>query len=256
MAKRKAIGKKLRFEVFKRDSFTCQYCGRSAPDVLLHVDHIKPVANGGTNDITNLITSCSECNIGKGARELSDNTVIKKEKKQLDELNERREQLKMMVQWREELSRIMQDRLQFVCDYYSKKLLSQFTLNNNGKAILEKLIRKFGIDEVLQAIDISFSNYARFEDGERLTKSSAENIFNKISGICYNRQNGNNTGEIYYVVGIIRNRFRYCDKHIAIKILKAAVECGYSFDDLKNIAIESRNWSQWRDTMTDMIEED
>ena len=42
-AVRKAISKKLRFEVFKRDSFTCQYCGKSAPDVILHVDHILPV---------------------------------------------------------------------------------------------------------------------------------------------------------------------------------------------------------------------
>ena len=54
--KRKSISKKNRFEVFKRDSFTCQYCGASAPDVLLEVDHIKPVASGGTNDILNLIT--------------------------------------------------------------------------------------------------------------------------------------------------------------------------------------------------------
>jgi 5-methylcytosine-specific restriction endonuclease McrA len=29
---RKALSKKLRFEVFKRDNFTCQYCGRAAPD--------------------------------------------------------------------------------------------------------------------------------------------------------------------------------------------------------------------------------
>ncbi|MCK4795228.1 MAG: HNH endonuclease [Desulfobacteraceae bacterium] len=49
--KRKAISKKLRFEVFKRDSFTCQYCGRKSPDVLLEIDHIKPVSKEGKNDI-------------------------------------------------------------------------------------------------------------------------------------------------------------------------------------------------------------
>ena len=32
--KRRAVSKKLRFEVFKRDSFTCQYCGRKAPDII------------------------------------------------------------------------------------------------------------------------------------------------------------------------------------------------------------------------------
>ena len=43
MAKRKNLSKSVRFEVFKRDSFKCQYCGKSAPDVVLEVDHIIPV---------------------------------------------------------------------------------------------------------------------------------------------------------------------------------------------------------------------
>lgn len=68
---RKSISKKLRFEVFKRDSFECQYCGAHPPGILLHVDHIHPVADGGTNDIDNLVTSCESCNFGKGARLLS-----------------------------------------------------------------------------------------------------------------------------------------------------------------------------------------
>lgn len=67
---RKPISKKLRFEVFKRDSFICQYCGKSAPSVVLEVDHIEPVSKGGTNDILNLVTSCFDCNNGR--RRLSD----------------------------------------------------------------------------------------------------------------------------------------------------------------------------------------
>jgi len=69
---RKALSKKTRFEVFKRDAFTCQYCGSHPPSVILHVDHIHPVAEGGTNDQDNLITACQSCNLGKGARLLSD----------------------------------------------------------------------------------------------------------------------------------------------------------------------------------------
>ena len=68
MTRRKAIPKKVRFEVFKRDKFTCTYCGRKAPDVVLEVDHIIPVAEGGKNDIMNLTTSCRDCNRGKGKR--------------------------------------------------------------------------------------------------------------------------------------------------------------------------------------------
>lgn len=69
---RKPIGKKLRFEVFKRDCFTCQYCGKNPPEVVLWLDHINPVTNGGSNDIKNLVTSCRSCNIGKGSRILTD----------------------------------------------------------------------------------------------------------------------------------------------------------------------------------------
>ena len=65
MAKRKNLSKSVRFEVFKRDSFKCQYCGKSAPDVVLEVDHIIPVSKGGDNDISNLITACFDCNRGK-----------------------------------------------------------------------------------------------------------------------------------------------------------------------------------------------
>lgn len=68
---RTPVGKTLRFDVFKRDGFVCAYCGAHPPDVLLEVDHIHPVAEGGTNDIDNLVTACENCNRGKGATPLN-----------------------------------------------------------------------------------------------------------------------------------------------------------------------------------------
>ena len=59
---------KLRFEVFRRDSYSCQYCGRSAPEYPLHVDHIIPWSKGGKTIIENLRAACSECNLGKSNR--------------------------------------------------------------------------------------------------------------------------------------------------------------------------------------------
>lgn len=38
---KKSLTKKIRFEVFKRDSFKCQYCGAAAPDVMLEVDQLE-----------------------------------------------------------------------------------------------------------------------------------------------------------------------------------------------------------------------
>lgn len=56
---------KLRWQILERDAYTCQYCGQFAPNVVLEVDHKTAVADGGTNDPSNLVTSCRSCNQGK-----------------------------------------------------------------------------------------------------------------------------------------------------------------------------------------------
>ena len=54
-----------RFAVLERDHFTCQCCGQYAPNVKLEVDHIIPVEDGGTDEPTNLRTTCYACNRGR-----------------------------------------------------------------------------------------------------------------------------------------------------------------------------------------------
>lgn len=66
--KRKPIKPALRLAVYERDNFTCQYCGLHADEGELQIDHIIPVSRGGTNNINNLVTSCSACNKKKGAK--------------------------------------------------------------------------------------------------------------------------------------------------------------------------------------------
>lgn len=63
-----AISKRLRFEILRRDEHCCRYCGEHAsPDVKLTVDHVLPVALGGTDDPANLVAACGPCNSGKSA---------------------------------------------------------------------------------------------------------------------------------------------------------------------------------------------
>lgn len=62
-----AVTKRTRFEILRRDSHTCQYCGDKAPDVILHVDHLIPVALGGLDDPSNLVAACKDCNAGKSS---------------------------------------------------------------------------------------------------------------------------------------------------------------------------------------------
>ncbi|WP_214103196.1 HNH endonuclease [Acrocarpospora catenulata] len=61
-----AIGKRLRFQIFRRDNFACRYCGLTATaGAVLEVDHVKPRSEGGRDVPTNLVTACEGCNSGK-----------------------------------------------------------------------------------------------------------------------------------------------------------------------------------------------
>lgn len=62
-----AASKRTRFEVLRRDNHTCQYCGESAPNVTLHVDHVMPASLGGSDKPDNLVAACKDCNIGKSS---------------------------------------------------------------------------------------------------------------------------------------------------------------------------------------------
>lgn len=60
----------VRFAVLQRCNFRCSYCGRSAKDVTLHIDHIFPRSKGGTDEPSNLTAACRDCNLGKHAKPL------------------------------------------------------------------------------------------------------------------------------------------------------------------------------------------
>lgn len=62
-----SVSSRLRYEILRRDNYTCRYCGGSAPDVSLTVDHVIPVTLGGGDDPSNLVAACSACNSGKSA---------------------------------------------------------------------------------------------------------------------------------------------------------------------------------------------
>jgi HNH endonuclease len=62
-----SVSRRLRFEVLRRDGYTCRYCGARAPDVTLIVDHVVPTTLGGDDDPRNLVTACQPCNAGKSS---------------------------------------------------------------------------------------------------------------------------------------------------------------------------------------------
>lgn len=196
MAKRKSLSKKIRFEVFKRDSFTCQYCGKRAPDVILEVDHIHPVADGGTNDVMNLVTSCHDCNAGKGARLLSDGAEVQKQHDQAAILQERRNQLEMMREWTKELANIGDMEDQVCCETFNSGLRGR-SLSQAGKQKLSELRRRFGVQLVIEAIEIGVRQYLYLNADGETEAASVRQMFMKLGGICYNlrQRQGDDLGE-------------------------------------------------------------
>lgn len=73
--RRKPIPKRVRFEVLKRDGHRCRYCGATAEDEKLTVDHVIPVVLGGSDDPSNLATACAPCNSGKSSSNPDDALV-------------------------------------------------------------------------------------------------------------------------------------------------------------------------------------
>ncbi|MDI9413362.1 MAG: HNH endonuclease [Bacillota bacterium] len=258
MNKRKPIGQKKRFEVFKRDSFMCQYCGRSAPEIVLEVDHIKPVSKGGTNDILNLITSCKDCNRGKGAKELSDTSTITKQKDQLDELNERRIQLEMLAKWRESLQDLQTDKVEALVRYFDN--YTGYSINDRGKATMRRWVKKYSMDELYNAIDISTSQYleADNETGDH-TLESVEKAFDYIERIAAMRRKSEDKPylrKLLYIRGILRNRLYYVNETEVLSMLENAHLTGIDLDDIQDLALTVSNWTEFSNRIRDLVDGD
>ena len=240
---RKPISKKTRFEVFKRDSFTCQYCGKSAPEVVLHVDHIKPVAEGGNNGMLNLITACAGCNLGKGARELNDNTVVIKQKAQLDELNERREQLEMMFKWQEGLSELKDMEIDIIDSIILD--LTNHKLTKTGRELVRKLISKHGFNEVMESMKITCEKEPLPND-----------IVDYCTRVCMVRNSKNdNLYYINYLRKVVRNEVGIENKKRVNIFLNAEVNGEDDFKIIKGIIKRSSGWYNLWDNIREVYGE-
>lgn len=256
--KRKPLSNKTRFEVFKRDSFTCKFCGGSAPQVVLEVDHLQPVAVDGDNDMMNLVTSCRECNNGKGKRLISDDAVVTKQKRQLDERQAKLEQLNMMLDWKTGLMDIDGAASAKLAEFW--KGLTECRLTESGLAKLNCIVRKFGAESIVDAMRIAADEHLireRFPDGKlHATIGSVGEAWEYVPRIAKMRLDDTknpNLKRIFYIRGIVRNRTVSNDGW-ALSLLKKAARLGSDLDELEHLAISARCWSHWRDEMESIIE--
>ena len=255
MAERKGLTKKVRFEVFKRDSFTCQYCGRAAPEAILEADHIKPVSKDGDNDITNLITSCRACNAGKSDRELSDDTVMAKRKAQLDELQERREQIEMMMQWHSELDSLRKQELDSLVEYVNSKMVG-YGINETGIKNLRSPLRKYGLAEMLECVSISADQYIQVDSNGSANTDSLSKFLAYIPKIAASRKSVAEKPylmDLFYINGILRKK--HGTQIIgAVTLLEKAYLKGVSISELKDIAVSNNSVYRWTNEMEEITQ--
>lgn len=74
----RSISTRTRSLVFERDGFRCRRCGAEPTHSRLVVDHVVPVAKGGTADLANLQTLCWPCNAGKADREPTSHDLVQR----------------------------------------------------------------------------------------------------------------------------------------------------------------------------------
>lgn len=179
--KRKAISKKTRFEVFKRDGFICQYCGAHPPSVILHVDHIKPVALGGINHMDNFITSCQPCNLGKSATSLSEIPQSMKDK--AADIAERELQINGYQSVMNGKRLRVDSEANKVCAVY-EKFNAGFTLTDMAMVSVRKFVESLGVHEVIDAMEQAYTRPTVRRNGE----------FKYFCGICWNLIKGATNG--------------------------------------------------------------
>ena len=171
---RVALSKKVRFEVFKRDKFECQYCGAHPPDVVLEVDHIISVRDGGSDDIENLITACFGCNRGKGAEDL---TVLPQSlADKAAEVAEREEQISAYREIMQARLDRIEDDLWEVADVLQPKS-SEEGLRRDWMRSIKRFNELLDHHEVMEAADIALTR----------KPFSAPQRFKYFCGICWNK---------------------------------------------------------------------
>jgi len=254
---RDPLKKSVRFEVFKRDSFTCQYCGHKAPDVVLEVDHITPVAAGGGNEILNLVTACKSCNSGKRDRLLSDTAAIDKRRQQLEDLEDRRTQLQMLHEWH--LSLIdLDDQAVSMAEslWYESVGVEGYNWTDSARDEMRKVIKKYGFSESCDAIRDAADSVLRSPRSSDARVEVVSEWFWKIGSIAaVRRWDSEEPGvkRLLYIRGICRNRFRLINHHECIDTLRHAFSLGVGIEWMESTAKTCRSWTEWRSLMEDAI---
>jgi hypothetical protein len=246
--------KRIKYEIFEKDAFKCQFCGTGTPNVTLQLVRIQDAQqNDEWLDLAFLSTSCKICEKKKsGVEEKSPNNYMS-----IDELEERLQQLKMLINWRKGMLNIRKQQLANLISYWENKI-PDFETNNDQKKYLAAYISKYSSDEIRSAMDMAVDKFIKFSDDGTLDKNSILTAFSKIPEICQTKTEIVNTHETDGLQRI-HNQLEqgisgFFDSNRASQWLNYARSWEVPIDDLFKMATSVKSWTEFSLNIDKMVE--
>lgn len=177
-----ALSKSKRFAIFERDGFACMYCGRQPPEIVLEVDHIHPISDGGTDDDANLVTACFDCNRGKSDKVIKSRPVASEESSELrlERIEQMRAMLEIAAQERELID---QENYRLACYWFELRGDSDHMLHERRRVNLRVFQARLPSHSISEAMVIANSRFP-------VTTANDMQTWKYFCGICWKRIRG------------------------------------------------------------------
>lgn len=148
--------------------------------MILHADHILPVVKGGTDDLANLITSCSECNLGKAARLLGDRPQALSSAQETE--HDRFDQLREYNEWLAERAVVKEDWFQQISTVWiilDRADPSKWVISGQRASTVRMFLDRLPAQEIIDALHIT--------NGRHPDCSDQPHFFKYFCGVCWNK---------------------------------------------------------------------
>ena len=178
------VSRGLRFEVLKRDDFTCRYCGKKSPEAILEVDHVIPRSKKGADDPENLVTACYECNRGKGVSLLHTGLRHKDIRQETALLADREMRLAQYNQLRTKIRQRQATQTELLKRYFTEQFSRpQQAQEAFPEPITRRALKMMGYVDMMDWIDYAIAKTARDSRHDCHTVAAAK----YLSGILRNK---------------------------------------------------------------------
>ena len=140
---------------------------------MLEIDHVHPVAEGGTNDMDNLVTACWDCNRGKGARLLT--SVPQSLEDKAAEVQEREAQIRAYYEILEARRQRRDEEMWSIADIFIERFSDDGILRSR-LASIRTFLDRLDYYEVREAMELATN---------KITSKNA--CFKYFCGVCWNK---------------------------------------------------------------------